>query len=181
MIKEIFKKKNEEQSAAEPLLRDENVREEPAEEAAAEEGEEKDSKLEAPEADKAAKEEAAKEEKAAQINREALEEAYCLGAGIDGETLAEAKKLLEEMGVDPNGPFNPKGLQMALRLLRYDKAVEEARKAGYESGKNEEIASSFRDKRRRVKEAAEIPHLGGTKDIGVAREESIFDLAKRAH
>lgn len=108
---------------------------------------------------------------------EALENAYCLGAGITPKTLAAAKKILAGLGVPDDSRFNPSALQLALRLLNYDSDMEEARRLGYEAGKAEEIAAAFREKRSKAEEAAAIPRLGGLKKP-LQRAESIFDVAR---
>lgn len=112
----------------------------------------------------------------------ALEEAYCLGAGIDSETLVKAKAILTEISTAANAEkFNPTALQLALRLLRYEETVEEAHRRGLEKGRAERMAEIFRDKRARAEEAAAIPHLGGTPGATGARDDnSIFALARGA-
>lgn len=108
----------------------------------------------------------------------AVEEAYCLGAGIDGETLARAKELLKGMGAGSKGGcYSPSALQMALRLLRYDEEIKEAHRRGYEAGRAEEIAAAFRGKRLRAEEAASLPHFGGVPELN-NNETSIFDIAR---
>ena len=107
-----------------------------------------------------------------------VEKAYCLGAGISEETLGEAKKLLAGIAESVNsGKFAPDALQSALKLLNYDKALEEARKEGLAQGRNEKISEAFRDKRRKALEADVIPRLGGAKAIATGRG-SIFDVAR---
>lgn len=119
------------------------------------------------------------EEKQNFSQKEALEAAYCLGAGIDEETFAKAKEILNEitMSVTSN-QFNPKALQLAIRLLNYEEELEKARKEGRETGRAEKIAEAFRGKRAKADEAASIPHLSGTKDMGTVRSNSIFDVAR---
>ena len=108
-----------------------------------------------------------------------VEEAYCLGAGIEPETLKKAKELLKEIREEKG--FNPTALQFALRILNYEKSLEEAHKRGLEAGRAEQIAAGFRDKRSIAREAEELPHLGGTKNIGRGSESSIFDVARGAN
>lgn len=112
---------------------------------------------------------------------EALEKAYCLGAGIDEETLKKAKEILSEINASvTTGSFSPTALQFAIRLLNYDSDIEEARKRGMEIGRAEQIAEAFHNKRSKAEEAAGIPHLGGTAGIGAAKENTIFDLARQS-
>ena len=95
-----------------------------------------------------------------------VEEAYCLGAGIDRETLQEAKALIARIAqAASSGKFDPEVLHMALRLLNYDREIENARKSG---NKDKE-------------EAASLPHLTGTKGLGSTKGDSIFDIARKAH
>lgn len=95
---------------------------------------------------------------------EALEVAYCLGAGISPEELAKAKLKLAEIADAVNsGEFNPEILRMALNMVNYERDMANARKRGGAA------------------EAAAIPHLGGTKGIGSAsRSDSIFNVARGA-
>lgn len=114
--------------------------------------------------------------------KEALEEAYCLGAGISGEELAKAKAKLEEIAEAARGDeFNPEMLQLVLRILNYDRTIEEARRKGYEQGKAENAVDAFRNKRSAAEKAASLPQYGGTKGIGAGRlSDSIFDVARGA-
>lgn len=153
MIKEIFLKKS---NANEP------------------EGQET---VNGPEAKKSAGE--AEAQQAAPALRDPVEAAYCLGAGIDDETLAKAKEIIAVIAEGhASGAFNPEALRLAVRLLNYEQSVKEARADGYRSGKADSIAEAFRDKRARAREAAEIPHLTGARNIGTAKEENIFNVAR---
>lgn len=110
-----------------------------------------------------------------------IEEAYRIGAGIDEETFNNAKALLNNIAEAVNsGSFNPELIQTALRLLNYDRLVEEARKSGYETGRGEKAAEAFRNKRAAAESAASIPHLQGTKGMASPLSDSIFDLARGA-
>lgn len=100
-----------------------------------------------------------------------LERAYCLGAGIDDDTLRRAKGILLDIAEAVNaGTFRPEMLQLAIRIINLDRTVEDARREGQEKKRRESAA-----------EAASIPHLGGTKGIGnAASGNSIFDIARKA-
>lgn len=198
MIKEMFKKKQEEtpreehleetvaqeEAAADESMRDENVeptaeeiREEQLEETRNEpSGSPEEEPEEATETEEGEEEAEGAEEPVTEV-----EAAYCLGAGIDRETLTKAKAVLKELtGGTKTGGFNPSALQLAIRLLNYDRNLEEARRHGYEAGKAEQIASAFSGKRARAEEVASIPRLRGAKDIGNGPENSIFDVARGA-
>lgn len=110
--------------------------------------------------------------------RDAIEQAYCLGAGIDTDTLGKAKEIIRTIiDADSDERFNPEALRLAIRLLNYEKSLEEARRKGRDEGRAEEIAASFRGKRAKAKEAAAIPHLGGKK-TQPKTDNSIFDVAR---
>ena len=117
-----------------------------------------------------------------ELTVDALEEAYCLGAGIDPGSLAMAKeKLVEIAEAFSGGKFNPDLIHTAIKLLNHDKLVEEARNKGREEVKAERLADAFRHKRRKVEEAAAIPHFNGTKGLGAPLgSDSIFNLAREA-
>lgn len=112
----------------------------------------------------------------------AIEAAYCLGAGIDADTLARAKEILREItGDETREGFSPSALHLAVRLLDYDRRLEEARQQGIEEGRAERIADAFRDRRSRAEQAAAIPRVRGGEGLGVgAQDESIFDVARGA-
>lgn len=96
-----------------------------------------------------------------------LEEAFCLGAGVDAESFAKAKAIIADIAsMVSSQVFSPKLMQLALRLLNYDKTLEEARKEGFERGKKENLLK-----------AASIPNLGGIRAPNSMRE-SIFDVAR---
>lgn len=110
-----------------------------------------------------------------------VEQAYCLGAGIDPETLSNAKALLGRIHqAVASSKFDPELLQTAIRILNYDRDMENALKEGYEKARAEQIADAFRNKRAKAEEADSLPSLGGSKAMGVARKESIFDVARDA-
>ena len=120
-------------------------------------------------------------EEEAEAGPDPVEQAYCLGAGIDEETLNNAKAMLNKIADAVNaGVFNPEVLQVAIKILKYDETLEKTRKEAFESGKAEKIADAFRNKRAKAEEAAAIPHLGGSKEGRTFRNGSIFDLAKDA-
>ena len=111
---------------------------------------------------------------------EAIEQAYCLGAGIDSTTLSMAKaKIAEIVEAAASNTFSPDLIHIALRLINFDKLINEAHRAGFEEGRNEKIAEAFRDKRKRAGEAASIPHLNGAGDLKAPLgSSSIFDIAR---
>lgn len=192
----MFKKKNESATATqesvmavEPALRDDNVgKESDTELRNSEESEGTENLEETENPANSHSEEPEKSENAENSERqdmsEALEKAYCLGAGIDEETLAKAKEIIEVLSGGNEGSgktlggFNPKSLQMAIRLLRYEDEIEAARRSGYEAARSELIADAFRDRRSRAEQAAAIPHFSGSGNMAPVREESIFDVAK---
>ena len=107
-----------------------------------------------------------------------VEKAYCLGAGIDEETLGKAKQMLGNISESvSSGRFDPDVLQMAIRLLNYDQAIQQAHREGLELGRTENITEIFRNKRDKAKEADAIPHLGGTK-LSTTNCNTIFDIAR---
>lgn len=108
-----------------------------------------------------------------------IEAAYCLGAGIDTETLAKAKALIKEFAdATSSGVFNPSVLRYALKLLNYDSDMEAARKETEDAVRARLADSKLSSKQSRAREAASIPHLGGSSGIGTATGNSIFDIAK---
>lgn len=111
-----------------------------------------------------------------------IEEAYCLGAGIDKQTLGEAKAIIGKMAESVNsGVFDPEILTMALKLFNYDSTVKSAYEEGLEAGRNEQITEVFRRRKDAARQAAEIPHFRGAKGIGSIRKtDSIFDVARDA-
>ena len=113
---------------------------------------------------------------------EALEEAYCLGAGIDRQALANAKKKLSEIAEAVNlNRFDPSLIQVALKLINHDRLIEEARNKGREEARADRIAEAFSNKRKKAEEAAAIPHFNGTKGLGNPfNGDSIFDIARGA-
>lgn len=113
---------------------------------------------------------------------DALEEAYCLGAGIDREALVDAKKKLSEIAEAVNlNRFDPRLIQTALKLINHDRLIEEARNEGREEARADRIAEAFRNKRKKAEEAAAIPHFNGTKGLGNPfNGDSIFDIARGA-
>lgn len=119
------------------------------------EGTEEDSgedNVEAPEedAEDVASEESVGEPDEEGVSSVTLEEAYCLGAGIDKETLGKAKALLGEIAEAVNSnAFNPQILKLAIRMLNHDSA-----------------------------KAASIPHFSGTKGMVTIGGNSIFDVAR---
>ena len=115
-------------------------------------------------------------------NYSEVEEAYCLGAGIDTATLSEAKALLYEVAdAVRSGRFVPELLRKAICLLNYDRDVEKARREGIEEGRLEKLKEALDAKTSAAKEADAIPHLGGSKSLGnAAQSDSIFNLARDA-
>lgn len=115
-------------------------------------------------------------------NYSEVEEAYCLGAGIDTATLSEAKALLYEVAdAVKSGRFVPELLRKAICLLNYDRDVEKARREGIEEGRLEKLKEALDAKNSAAKEADAIPHLGGSKSLGnAAQSDSIFNLARDA-
>lgn len=110
---------------------------------------------------------------------EALEKAYCLGAGIDEESFLKAKHHLSEIAEAVNSKaFKPEMIDLALKLLNLDSLIEDARREGLEQGKKENIAEAFRNKRKKAEEAASIPHLHGSKGLGSSTKGTIFDIAR---
>ena len=110
---------------------------------------------------------------------EALEKAYCLGAGIDEESFVKAKHHLYEIAEAVNSKaFKPEMIDLALKLLNLDSLIEDARREGLEQGKKENIAEAFRNKRKKAEEAASLPHLHGSKGLGSPTKGSIFDIAR---
>lgn len=111
-----------------------------------------------------------------------LEKAYCLGAGIDDDTLKQAKqKLFDIAEAVSSGAFRPEMLQLAIRIINFDRSIEDARKEGEEKGRKESAAESARSRQAAAREAASIPHLRGTKGLGnAAIGDSIFDIARKA-
>ena len=88
-----------------------------------------------------------------------LEEAYCLGAGIDKETLVQAKELLTKIATAVNSnAFDPGMLRLAISILNRDKEK----------------------KRSAAAEAAAIPHFTGTKGSSGIKSDSIFEMARNA-
>lgn len=177
-----FRKKTEEEApqAAEPALRDKL----PVE--SAPQSEEETEATVSPAADSgstAAGSEAAggdeREEHEPTLS-EMVEAAYCLGAGIDAETLSRAKDIIRRITeASTASSFNPEGLQLALRLLSYERDIEEAERRGYEAASTERVAAAFRDRRSRAARTEAIPHLGGTPEGG-SPADSIFSIANSA-
>lgn len=114
------------------------------------------------------------------VMAEALEKAYCLGAGIDSESLAKAKKRLAEIaGALSEKAFNPELIHLALKLDNIDRLIEEARQEGLRQGRGERIEEAFRDKRKRARQAAAIPHFNGTANPeSPLGPDSIFNVAR---
>lgn len=111
---------------------------------------------------------------------EALEKAYCLGAGIDEESLESIRKVIKDFAdASAGNRFNPDAIQKALKLIDYEKNIEKAYRRGLEEGRSESLTESLKEKRSKLKEAASIPHFGGTKG-SKASESSIFDVARKA-
>lgn len=114
-----------------------------------------------------------------EISASALEEAYCLGAGIDAGSLAKAKELLAGIAETVNsGRFSPDNLNLALRMLNIEKLIEEARNEGLAMGRNAKITEAFRNKRNAAAQAASIPHLHGSKSVASPLANSIFEVAR---
>ena len=111
-----------------------------------------------------------------------LEKAYCLGAGIDPETLSVAKTKLAEIAEAVNKEeFNPGLIQTALKLIHHERLIEEARSQGRREAEADLDAEALRNKRKKALEAASIPVLHGTKGLGSPfNGDSIFDIARRA-
>lgn len=108
-----------------------------------------------------------------------VEAAYCLGAGIDSETLARAKGILGEIAETVNArTFNPEMLQLAIRMLRYDEAIDRARNEGRAEVQTERIEEAARRRRTKADEASALPHLSGTKGLSSPLGDSIFEIAK---
>lgn len=165
-------KESENLLSSEPLLRDTSVMEpapDPSEESENSENSEPSEPSESSEASEPS-----------DLNAR-IEEAYRIGAGIDDESFAKAKALLDEIRQGVNAAtFQPAMLRLALRLMDYDEAISRARAEGIEQGRNEKIAEAFRNRRNAAREAAEIPHFRGTKGMGTALGNSIFDVARDA-
>lgn len=187
MIKELFSKKNEEPLKSAVALsgvkgdtdaKNNNDMSEKKEEEAGEETTAVPAAT--PKAEKVEPEDEGEKGKTKETEkREAVEAAYCLGAGIDSDTLARAKAILDEIAECLANPaFSPTALHYAVRLLNYEKSVEEARARGYEAGKAESLAAAFRNRRLQAEHAASIPHYNGSRNVGTAREENIFDVAR---
>ena len=123
-----------------------------------------------------------KQEKEEPLASEALEKAYCLGAGINPDTLASAKEKLAEIATAVNSKvFDPELIQTAIKILNHDALLKQAREEGLAEGRNEKLEEFRNRKRRMAEEAAAIPHLHGTKKpespLGT---NTIFDIARRA-
>lgn len=83
---------------------------------------------------------------------EAIKKAYCAGAGIDEATFEKAEAFLRNIAESvAGGKFDPEMIQLAIRMLNFN-----------------------------AERAAAIPHLSGTRRMGTARGDSIFDLARKA-
>lgn len=109
-----------------------------------------------------------------------LEAAYCLGAGIDEETLGKARSLISEFGAVACGEiFSPEALKMAVKILNYERDIEEAYRRGVEEGRADSVAERSRSARSRIEKAEAVPHFNGSKG-GAPREDSIFDVARKA-
>ena len=109
-----------------------------------------------------------------------LEAAYCLGAGIDEETLGKARSLISEFGAAASGEiFSPEALKMAVKILNYERDIEEAYRRGVEEGRADSVAERSRSARSRIEKAEGVPHFNGSKG-GAPREDSIFDVARKA-
>ena len=109
-----------------------------------------------------------------------LEAAYCLGAGIDEETLGKARSLISEFGAAASGEiFSPEALKMAVKILNYERDIEEAYRHGMEEGRADSVAERSRSARSRIEKAEAVPHFNGSKG-GAPREDSIFDVARKA-
>lgn len=123
-----------------------------------------------------------KQEKEDPLASEALEKAYCLGAGINPDTLASAKEKLAEIATAVNNKvFDPELIQTAIKILNHDILLKQAREEGLAEGRNEKIEEFGNRKRKMAEEAAAIPHLHGTKKPeSPLGSNTIFDIARSA-
>ena len=189
----MFRKRKLEEEKKDPCLKEENVQvneeqvsAEHEEESTATEEESTEDESEPladtePETETEAEPEPEAEVESEPKEHLSLEEAYCLGAGIEKETLDKAKEVLSRIAESVNnGSFKPEILRMALRLLNYDADIENARKKAMEEARREKITEAFANKRSAAARAAEIPHYSGTKGISGSTGNSIFDMARNA-
>lgn len=110
-----------------------------------------------------------------------VEQAYCLGAGIDNETLTRAKALLNKIAdAVVCNKFDPEVLQTAIKILSYEETMDKIRKEAFATGRAEKVAEGLRTKKEKAEEAEAIPQLGGTKNAGAFRGGSIFEVARGA-
>lgn len=109
-----------------------------------------------------------------------IEQAYCLGAGIDADTLARAKAIMADFSASANGRFRPELLQLAIRMLNYDEDIARAREEGAARARAEKSAEAFRARRSAAAEAASLPHLRGCKELSTPLSDSIFSIAREA-
>lgn len=109
-----------------------------------------------------------------------VEEAYCIGAGIGQEALLKAKALINEVaGAAADGSFSPRILNLAFRMLNYERDVEAARNQGIASAKTEAAAAEAALKESRAARAAAIPRLRSA-NRPTPLDNSIFAIAKEA-
>lgn len=109
-----------------------------------------------------------------------VEEAYCIGAGIGQEALLKAKALIKEVaGAAADGSFSPRILNLAFRMLNYERDVEAARNQGIASAKTEAAAAEAALKESRAARAAAIPRLRSA-NRPTPLDNSIFAIAKEA-
>lgn len=178
-------------SAAQPLLRDENTEdfesfEDPEDLVQSESSEDSASSDDCESSDSANNSEDSeiteKSEDTERIGKEEIERAYCLGAGIDDETFAKVKGLLEEIAESVYGnKFNPETIRMAMKAMNYDNDLSKAHEEGLALGRSEAIAETFRNRRCAAGKATEIPHFKGSKGIGSRLQgNSIFEVARGA-
>lgn len=109
-----------------------------------------------------------------------IEQAYCLGAGIDADTLARAKAIMADFSASADGRFRPELLQLAIRMLNYDEDIARAREEGAARARAEKTAEAFRARRSAAAEAASLPHLRGCKELSTPLSDSIFSIAREA-
>lgn len=178
-------------NAAQPLLRDENTEdfesfedpEDLEQSVSSDDSESSDSSNSSEDPESSEKSEISeKSQDSERIGKEEIERAYCLGAGIDDETFARVKGLLEEIAESVYGnKFNPETIRMAMKAMNYDNDLSKAHEEGLALGRSEAIAETFRNRRCAAGKATEIPHFKGSKGIGNRLQgNSIFEVARGA-
>lgn len=189
--KMMNKEKNQEENTFAALIKDA-----PSKSAEEQETREEEAKVKEPEAvdaedsveksgeesvEESAEEATVEENRTGSGTADPVEQAYCLGAGIDDETLAKAKALLNKIAdAVVCNKFDPEVLQTAFKILSYEETMDKIRKEAFATGRAEKMAEALRTKREKAEEAEAIPQMGGMKNAGVLRGGSIFEVARGA-